>query len=583
MDQEPVRKRSTPLHAALTACRRHFVAAGAFSAAVNLLYLTPTLYMLLVYDRVIPTNGELTLVIISAVGLLCLFTLAAFEWLRSRLLTRAGAQLEHDLAGPVMATVLSQPGLSRFERAQATRQFDILRHALAGQGSLAVFDAPWAPIYIIAAFLLHPAIGLLCLLSAGVLIVLALLNQRATRRPLERVGEAAAAAYAKQDQASASAAEVRALGMTAAIVAKQLDDRRAIIDLQTHTSFVAINYATIIRFTRLTLQSGVLALGAYLVIRQHLSPGAVIAASLLLSRALAPIEQIVSSWSGLVQAHFAYTKLSQRFNAQAGVRRTMVLPLPAGAVTLEAVSCLTGDRARLAIDAASVSIAAGEFVGVVGLSGAGKSTLLRLIAGAAEPDRGEIRIDGAALRDWGTQLAPHIGFLPQDFVLFAGSIRDNISRFGVFLGESDEGVDHKVVEAAVAAGIHDTILQLPRAYQTDLGPGGIGLSAGQSQRIALARALYGHPRILVLDEPNSHLDTESQHILAQLLALKKAGGATIIVSAHQPAILAGADKLLLLNNGRVELYGSLTDVAAEMRRRANAVRESASPRQASGG
>jgi ATP-binding cassette subfamily C protein len=343
--------------------------------------------MLLVYDRVMPTGGLQTLVLVSLIGVTAVLTLALLEWVRSRLLVRAGAQLEESLAGPVMAAVLAQPGLSRMERAQATRQFDTFRQAVSGAAVLAAFDAPWSPIYIIAAYLLHPAIGLLCTLSAALMLGLALLNERATHAPLKSANEAAAATYGRQDYASAWASEVRALGMGRALVAKQLEDRRAMIALQTRASFAAGRYSGLIKFCRLVLQSGALGFGAWLAVERQISPGAIIAASLLLTRALAPIEQIVGSWKSIIQARDAYGDLKRLFNGAARAPVPMHLPAPRGEISVEGVTMLTANRERVALTDVSIKIEAGQFVGVIGPSGAGKSTLLRLIAGAATPER----------------------------------------------------------------------------------------------------------------------------------------------------------------------------------------------------
>jgi ATP-binding cassette subfamily C protein len=560
---------------ALRSCRRYLVAAAGFSAVVNLLYLAPTLYLLLVYDRVIPTSGLATLVIVSLVTLFAFVVLAALEALRSRLLVWTGARLDQALAREVLAAILAPGRLDPTRRTQALRHFDTVRHALAGQGVLAVFDFPWAPIYIVAAFLLHPAIGALSLVSAGVLAALAWRNEVATRSPLTGVAAAAARAYARQDRATAAVDEAAALGMVPALVERHIGDRRHLIALQMRASFTAVSYSTAIRFVRLVLQSAVLGLGAYLTIINQITPGAVVAGSLLLSRALAPIEQIVASWSALAQARIAYDELVEVLGAQAARPAHTALPPPSGAVALEGVRCVVGD-AKVALEPVSLAIPAGAFIGVVGLSGAGKSTLLRVLAGALGPTEGVVRYDGATLAEWGPQLARHVGYLPQGFTLLDGTIRDNISRFEAFSGAVDaEAIDRLTVAAAMAAGVHETILRLPAGYQTRIEGGGAGLSAGETQRVALARALYRQPRVVVLDEPNAHLDSDAEQRLLETLAALKAAGATLVVSAHRPAILAGADKLLLLNAGRVELFGALSDVAAEMRARTEPARRGA--------
>lgn len=562
----PALGEASPLRRALRACRQHFVAAAVFSALINLLYLAPTLYMLLVYDRVVPTNGLGTLVLASLVGLTAVATLSILEWVRSRLLVRSGAQMEHELAGPVMAAVLAQPGLSRTERAQAMRQFDVFRQAMSGAAILTAFDAPWSPIYIIAAFLLHPAIGLLCLLASGLMLSLAWLNERATHAPLKAANDAAAIAYGRQDYASAWASEVRALGMGRALVAKQLADRRTLVELQTQASFSAGRYTSLIKFARLVLQSGALGFGAYLAVERQISAGAIIAASLLLTRALAPVEQIVGSWKSIIQARDAFADLTRLFSGARSAPEAIHLPTPRGDISIEGVTMLTAHRERVALSEVTLKIEAGQFIGVIGPSGAGKSTLLRLIAGAAAAERGVARIDGAAMSDWDSErLAQHIGFLPQEFLLFSGTIRDNIARFQTHLGQDAEALDAEVIRAAQAAGAHEMILRLPQGYATQVGLGGSGLSAGQTQRIALARALYGRPRILVLDEPNAHLDAEGEQVLVDALNQQRAEGVTVIVAAHRGAVLAGADKLALIKGGRLEMFGALADVAAAMR------------------
>jgi PrtD family type I secretion system ABC transporter len=579
--QLPLADAARPLREALTACRPHFIAAASFSALVNLLYLAPTLYMLLVYDRVMPTGAGGALALVSLVGLVAIATLAFLEWMRARLLIRSGARLEQALAGPVMSAVLNQPSLSRVDRAQAMRQFDSFRQAVAGHAILAAFDAPWTPIYVLAAFLLNPAIGWLCVGAGALMLALAWLNERATRTPLKAANAAAAGVYARQDHASAWSAEIRALGMGRALVAKQLGERHGVIDLQTKASFAAAGWGGLIRFVRLVLQSGALGLGAWLAIERQISPGAVIAASLLLGRALAPIEQIVGSWRSIIQAQGAFEALNALFAHDAAAAKPLHLPTPIGALSLEKVSVMTPTLERIALTDINLDIEAGGFIGVVGPSGAGKSTLLRVIAGATEPKTGVVRIDGAARREWdGERLARHVGFLPQEFLLFSGSIRDNISRFRGFLEEDAEAVDAETIRAAQAAGAHEMILRLPDGYATQVGLGGAGLSAGQTQRIALARALYGAPSILILDEPNAHLDAEGEAQLVESLAEQKAKGVTILVAAHRGAVLAAADKLLMLKDGQIGMFGGLADVLAAMRGGVPAEPESASRKRA---
>ena len=557
---------SSPLRYALQACRPHFAAAAAFSALGNLLYLAPTLYMLLVYDRVMPTNGVETLALISVVGLATIATLAFLEWMRSRLLVRSSARLERELAGPVMAEVLQQAELSRTDRSQAMRQFDTFRQAVAGQAILTAFDAPWSPIYVLAAFLLHPLIGLMCIGSGTLMLGLAWLNEKATHAPLTAANSAAAIAYSKQDHASAWAAEIRALGMGKALVAKQMRERAEVVQLQTQASFAAARYGGLIRFARLVLQSAALGVGAWLAIERQISAGSVIAASLLLTRALAPVEQMVGSWKSIIQAHGAFEALNRLFAGAKPEDAHIRLPTPTGVVAVESASVMTPTQDRLALDSISLEIKAGRCVGLTGPSGAGKSTLLRLLAGAAQPKSGVVRIDGAAMSDWEPErLARHIGFLPQEFLLFSGTIRDNISRFRAWLGEEPEAIDAETIRAAQAAGAHEMILRLPQGYATHVGLGGAGLSAGQTQRVALARALFGQPRIVILDEPNAHLDAEGEQQLINSLTQLKKEGVTVVIAAHRGAVLSVVDDLALINGGQIALYGRAHDVLSALR------------------
>jgi ATP-binding cassette subfamily C protein len=552
---------SGPVWQGLAACRPHFIAAAAFSAIMNLLFLTPTIYMLQVYDRVVPTGGLTTLALLSLVALVSLGTMGVLDWLRSRLLVRISARIDRELAGPILSTVLSQPGLSRLERSQAMRQFDTLRQGLASPGVIAALDAPWAPIYILAAFLLHPALGVLTLVAGLVLLALAWSNERATHGLIHEASEAASLASAKQMHASSYAAEVRALGMCGALTVKQLADRCIVNELQTRASFAAGNHGGLIRFLRITLQSAALGLGGYLVVKGAVSPGSMIAASLLLSRALAPIEQIVGAWKTILQSREAYEKLHSLF-ADSGRSSYMHLPKPTGSIEVEHLTVLTPQNERVALADVSFRIQPGELVGIIGLSGAGKSTLLRTLAGAAQPTRGMVRFDGAAMRDWDPeQLARHLGYLPQDFILFPGSVKENISRFRGHLGESAEAIDAAVIEAARMIDAHDMIVRLPDGYDTLIGLGGVGLSAGQTQRVALARALFGSPRIVILDEPNAHLDAEAEYALMQTLTRLRERDVTVVLAAHSGDILASMDKLLLLNGGRIARFGPLAELS----------------------
>lgn len=558
-----------PVRNALEQCRPHFMAAALFSAVGNILLLTPALYMMQVYDRVVPTGALVTLAALSVVALFGLGALSALEWLRGRLLVRAGAQLDAALAGQALRLVMSRPDLGPVARAEAMRDLDTLRQTISSPAAAALFDAPWAPVYIIAAFLLHPALGMLTTGAAALMLALAWHNERRMRGPVRKAGDASNAAYARQLQISTHAAEVRALGIADALVRRQLGERAMVNEVQQRASFSGGNHSGLMRFLRLALQSAALAVGAVLVVEGNVSGGAVFASSLLLSRALQPIEQLVASWKSILQTRTAYARLGALFNTEL-VREHTRLPDPTGAFQVERLTVLAPLSDRVALADVSFAIEAGEVIGIVGPSGAGKSTLLRALAGAALPVRGHIRLDGASTADWDSeQLSRHIGYLPQSCALFPGTVKENISRFRGLLGEGGPQLDADVIAAARHIGAHEMILRLPHGYDTPVGGGGQGLSAGQTQRIAIARALFGNPRLLFLDEPTAHLDGPAQHAFIKMLSTVRSLGTTVLFATHSGDILASADRMLLLKEGRVESLGPISEVLPRLRPKAH--------------
>jgi len=561
----PHRPGTEPLAQALRACRTHFVWAAVFSALVNLLYLTPTIYMMQVYDRVVPTGGVTTLVLITVVGVFALATLATLDWLRGRLLLRAGLRLDRLLSAKVLARVVDMQ--AKAPNTQALREFDNVRSALTGSGMMAIFDAPWTPLYLAFCFLLHPAIGTLTLVGGLILITIAVLNERDTRARLKRAIGASNAAYAAQESVASQSEVVRALGMRAASIARQIKERRAATAEQADAQLTGGRYTGAIKFLRLALQSLSLGLAAYLAVRGQISPGAIIAASVLLSRSVAPIEQLARAWPTLVQARASWATLTDLFENTQGVDRPRTaLPDPVGRLKVEGVTVRFADTETPQLKAVSIALSPGKTLGVIGASGSGKTTLARVIAGALKPTAGAVRLDGADydLRD-GDDLARHIGYLPQTPSLFAGSIKDNISRFCVASGADPVEADRKAVAAAMAAGAHEMILKLAHGYDTELGPYGSGVSAGQAQRIALARALYGDPVLLVLDEPNSNLDQDGETALMTAILAAAARGAAVVIVAHRAGVLARVDNLLMLKDGAVHASGPREQVLEALR------------------
>lgn len=547
---------------------------------MNLLYLTPTLYMMQVYDRVVPTGGLMTLALVTVVAVFALTALAALDWLRGRLMLRAGLRLDRLLSGKVLARVVDLQ--NRSPNTQALREFDNVRGAIGGQGMLAIFDAPWTPIYLACCFLLHPAIGLLTLVGGGVLFTLAWLNERDTRPRLKKAMQSQNAAYAAQEGVAGQSEVVRALGMRQASISRQVEQRRLATAAQADAQLAGGRYSGAIKFLRLLLQSAALGLAAYLAVKSEISPGAIIASSVLLSRAVAPIELLVGVWPSLVQAVSSWKTLTELFSSTASVERERtLLPDPRGRLQVEGVSVKFPETEQPQLRGVSLALKPGETLGVVGSSGSGKTTLARVIAGALQPQSGAVRLDGAEYEAReGDELARWIGYLPQVPSLFAGSIKENISRFATSAGLDPETADRTAVKAAMAAGAHEMILRLPRGYDTILGPFGQGLSAGQAQRVALARALYNDPVLLVLDEPNSNLDQEGEAALMQAILGAAARGAAVVVIAHRAGVLARVDRLLMLRDGVIQLQGPREEVLAKMR--AAAGRPDAAPASAAG-
>lgn len=552
-----------PLAAAFKACRPHFVGIAIFSGLLNLLFLTPSIYMLQVYDRVVPTGGLMTLAFITLAVAFALMTLAALDALRARLLVRASLRLDRQLAGPLLEKLMarSAPGAPVL----GMREFDVLRQAISGQAALGFLDAPWTPIYVIIAFMLHPALGALTVFGGAILVVTAVFNERMTKARSQEANKATAAAYASQEAAAQNADIVRALGMRSALRERQLADRRLGLNLAGEAQFTGGGFAAFTKFMRLFLQSAALGLGAWLAVERQISSGAIIAASILMSRALQPVEQVVGSWGTVVQARGALKTLAELFASGDPETPRTQLPDPKGALRFDKVVQRAPGAETLLLRGVSFALEPGEVLGVVGPSGAGKTTLARLAVGAIVPDSGVVRLDGANLADWDPdRLGGHIGYLPQDSALIAGSVRDNISRFSIWRGEDPAAIDAAVVAAAKAGGVHEMILKLPQGYDTLLSHGGRGLSAGQAQRVALARALYGDPALLVLDEPNSCLDAEGEMALATAIAAAKSRGASIMIIAHRTGVLATADKLMVLREGVVDRIGPRAEVLAAM-------------------
>jgi ATP-binding cassette subfamily C protein len=547
---------ASPIANAFRACREHFVAAAIFSFLINLLYLAPPIYMLQVYDRVVATGGKLTLLFITLALGIALLALAALDAIRARLLLRASLRLDSIIAPRLLRRVIAANGGGEV---QAIRDFDAVRQMVGTPVLAALFDAPWAPIYIIVAFLLHFWIGVLALVAGAMLLALAWLNQKRTRRANEMAADAMAKANAAAQTLSLNNQTIRALGMSGRMVDRQLLQRRVGLESFAEAQFAGSRFAASSRFFRLFVQSVALGLGALLAIEGYISGGAIIAASILLGRALQPVEALISGWPALNAGRTALVRLGEILGSAEHERIPTRLPEPQGRLTVENVGA-RGPDGKPVLYGISFELAPGELLGVVGPSGAGKTMLAKVVAGAMMPDAGAVRIDGARFADWDPDdLGRNIGYLPQEPSLFEGTIKENVARF-----ESGESVDERAVEAAKRAGAHDLILRLPSGYDTRLGPLGKGLSAGQAQRIALARAFYGDPVLLILDEPNAFLDAEGEEALMRSIEDALTRKRSVMLIAHRRAVLDKADRLLVLEGGQPRLLGPASDVAARL-------------------
>jgi ATP-binding cassette subfamily C protein len=534
----------------------HIVFVVIFSAAINVLYLAPSLFMLQVYDRVLPSGATLTLVFMTGVLILALFCMSRLDALRGRLLVRASLRIERLGASAVMQESLLARRRGISGPLPGIRELDTLRQGLSSPAAIGLLDLPWTPLFIGVCFLLHFWIGSLALAGAAVILFIALLNQRASRRALSSISGKTNQFYAAHDGDLGAAESLYALGAERSMMTRRLQLRSEVVDAQTDAAMTGAEFSATTKAVRLFLQSAALALGAYLAIERQISPGAIIAASILTARAYAPVEQIVGGWRQIAMARSAYRDLRQMFAAVGPTTVRTPLPVPVGRVQLDGVSSAPAGATALTIRNISFTAEPGEIIGIVGPSGAGKTTLARILANAVEPRAGAIRIDGARYVDWdAAELSKHIGYLPQRVDLFDGTVSENISCFALDAGENMEDLGPKIVEAAKLAGAHDLILGLPNGYETRLGHGGSGISPGQAQRIALARALFGEPVVVVLDEPNAHLDADGEGALIAALQACRARGALCFVIAHRVGVLSIVDKIMVLNNGQVADFG----------------------------
>jgi PrtD family type I secretion system ABC transporter len=534
--------------------------AALFSLVVNVLLVVPSLFSLQVFDRVLTSRSQETLTLLLALTAFSLAVIMVLEAARSRLLAAASVSLDRALGTRILSGLLEQAAHSRgAEFDHGMRDVATLRGFLSGPGVCSLFDAPWLPVFLIVIFLLHPLLGSLALAGATSLIVIAWLNERLMRGAIEQAMTHGRRAGRFVDSSLRNAEAVRGLGMTGTVAQRWTQLNEATLASQQSTSRVAARFTAASRMLRQVLQIVMMAAAAYLAIHQEITPGTMIAASLLLSRAFQPVEAIIGGWRSLVEARAAYRHLDQLLRAHTRQAAATELPAPSGAVSLERVVFGIGYGARPIIAGVSLDIAAGDSIALIGPSASGKSSLARLLVGVWNPVSGTVRLDGADLRQWPRdRLGLYVGYLPQDVELFAGTIAENIAR----LGDVDS---ERVIDAARLAHAHEMILRLPGGYDTVIGEGGAGLSAGQCQRIGLARALYGEPKLVVLDEPNANLDAEGEAALARTTATLKQAGVTQVLVTHRPSLAQHVDKVLVLQEGQVQMFGPRQEVLARLR------------------
>ena len=547
----------SPIATGLAACKGAFAAVGVLTGVINVLMLTGSLFMLQVYDRVLPSRSVPTLLALGALAA-SLFAFQGFlDMTRARILVRIGSFLDEAMSPRVYDAVARLPITTqgRADGLQPVRDLDQMRGFLSGLGPTALFDLPWMPLYLGICFVFHIWIGITALAGAAVLVSLTLWTEMLTRAPARTAAEGSAARMGLAEASRRNAEVLQAMGMRGRLAALWSVANAKYLHSSQRAADVAGGLGAMSRVLRMMLQSTVLGVGAFLAINQEATAGIIIASSILVSRALAPVELAIANWKGFVAARQSRRRLSDLLRLLETETSTMALPPPSTSLVVEGLCVTPPGQQKVVVQDASFTLEKGQALGVIGPSASGKSSLARGVVGVWPAARGKVRLDGAALEQWTSEaLGPHVGYLPQDVELFDGTVAENIARF---VPDPDPA---KIIAAARAAGVHELILRLPDGYETRIGESGTALSAGQRQRIALARALFDEPFLVVLDEPNSNLDAEGDEALTQAILGARARGAVVIVIAHRPSALQAVDLILAIANGRVQACGPKEEV-----------------------
>jgi len=532
------------------------------SGVINILALTGAFYMLQIYDRALASGSMPTLVAISVLAIGLYVFQGLFDVIRSQILVRVGARLDARIAPLAHEVAIDMPrfGFSTAEALERGRDVDTVRGFLGSQGPVALFDLPFVPVFLVFVYILHPLLGALTLGGAVVLTVLTVITELLTRRLSGSTQQALVARNTIADSNARNADIVKAMGFQRRAVARFAQANEDHLDLQTRTNDISGTFGALSRVLRMILQSAVLGLGAYLTILGELSAGAIIAASVASARALAPIDMAIGNWKSVVAARAAFSRLKETVVALADAAPPMALPAPTASLRVEGITVAAPGSGRVLLSDVAFEMKAGQALGIIGPSGGGKTTLVRALTGIWPTLRGAVRLDEAELGQWdGEALGRHVGYLPQDVALLDGDIQENIARL-------EAGAEPRaIVAAARAAGVHEMIVRLPEGYHTALGPQGMALSGGQRQRIGLARALYGDPFLVVLDEPNSNLDAEGEAALTAAIEAVKARGGIAVVVAHRPSALAAVDMIAVIQAGRLAAFGPKDEIIGQPR------------------